>query len=158
MHYQPLLLTSHMQIQDELPDYHWLHVLSQTLTPPSFAVLPTAPEGFRTGPNRFARRYSGRRFCFRFLPLLICLSSGSSLSLLTTEVRQQRVLANQKLHHSAIERSKLRSSLSLFAYCCGLPRSLSRRIHRPALLFKKHRNQLQLGSTGRFSYRYLATT
>jgi len=33
--------------------------------------------GFGAGPGRFARRYSGRRVCFRFLPLLICLSSGS---------------------------------------------------------------------------------
>jgi len=38
---------------------------------------PLKKGGFGSGTGPFARRYSGRRICFRFLPLLICLSSGS---------------------------------------------------------------------------------
>lgn len=79
VNYQPLLLSAGTRAASE----------SRAITgPPPFTegprrfalALPTAPEGFRTGTSRFARRYSGRRVCFRFLPLLICLSSGSSLS------------------------------------------------------------------------------
>ena len=79
VHYQPLLLSAGTRAASE----------SRAITgPPHFTegprrfalALPTAPAGFRTGTSRFARRYSGRRVCFRFLPLLICLSSGSSLS------------------------------------------------------------------------------
>lgn len=44
-------------------------------------------------PGHFARRYLARRICFRFLPLLICLSSGSNPSHYFVETKITGLLA-----------------------------------------------------------------
>jgi hypothetical protein len=109
-------------------------------------LSPSAPKSrsrfsVRTGP--FARRYSARRVCFRFLPLLICLSSGSNPSQASapspdseTQKEGERrtpetARLRRQLRHSATGGSQFRWSPPLFALCCGLHRSPSRRIHRP---------------------------
>ena len=70
--------------------FNRLRLPFQELTAPSARTLPTTPNGFGTEPSLFARRYSRRRICFRFLPLLICLSPGSILAPRQTPVSARR--------------------------------------------------------------------
>ena len=58
---------------------------------PSIAAA-TTPFGFSTGPNLFVRHYYGRRVCFRFLPLLICLSLGGRPPTRATSVHMRTLL------------------------------------------------------------------
>lgn len=67
-----------------LQDFHllWCDFQSLRLTFPISDDCPTTPEVKTSGLGwfRFARRYSGNRFCFLFLGLLRCFSSPGSLA------------------------------------------------------------------------------
>ena len=61
----------------QVPGYYRSAPLHRGSLPLCVGPSHSSLAGFGTGTSRFARRYSGCRVCFRFLPLLICLSSGS---------------------------------------------------------------------------------
>ena len=128
------------------PGCHWFRAASQRLPPqakprphssPFNHIVMGIKGGFGKGTGPFARRYSGRRFCFRFLPLLICLSSESpppaASAPLLRAARRSGAAATRtaSLGYPAPIPHRGRG---LIASCRGPPRAPSRRILRPALL------------------------
>lgn len=78
---------------------------------------PTFPGDFKCGlkTSHFPRRYYGNRFCFLFLPLMICLSSGCVLTKLRLEWKKKRVNLFLKICNDDLPSKKFAGNSSLFS-------------------------------------------